>query len=187
MEVILLSRVAKLGQMGEIVAVKPGYARNYLLPKKLALRLSEKNRKLFEEQKQELANIAAQQKQAAEDQAKTLDGLVCDMLRQAADSGALFGSVSRRDVAKNLAERGIQLNVEQIELPKVIKLVGIYDITIHLHADVSRTIQLVVGSSAEQLVELRKGDKEQGKTTAAKATQQKPDQDDAAEEALLAD
>lgn len=155
MEVILLSRIAKLGQMGEIVSVKPGFARNFLLPKKLALRVSEANKKLYESQKQQLAAVADQQRQDAETAAKKLEGLVCTMLRQAADSGALFGSVSKRDIQKTLAEHAFALNVEQIELTKPIKLVGIYEVTVRLHPDVARTITLVVASSAEQAEALR--------------------------------
>ncbi|MBM3602843.1 MAG: 50S ribosomal protein L9 [Alphaproteobacteria bacterium] len=155
MDVILLSRIAKLGQMGEIVSVKPGFARNYLLPKKLALRVSEANKKLYESQKQQLAAVAEQQRQDAEAAAKNLEGLVVNMLRQAADSGALFGSVTKRDVQKTLAEQGFSLNVEQIELTKPIKLVGIYEVAVRLHPDVARTVTLVVASSVEQAQALR--------------------------------
>ena len=150
MDVILLERVAKLGQMGEVVSVKEGYARNYLLPQKKALRATETNIKVFESQKAQLEARNLETKTEAESLAAKLDGQQFVVIRSAADSGALYGSVSPRDAADAATEAGFSVDRRQIAMPRPIKELGLHTVTVTLHPEVETEIKLNVARSAEE-------------------------------------
>ena len=150
MQVILLERVAKLGQMGEVVDVKSGYARNYLLPQGKALTASEANIKGFEDQKAQLEARNLETRKEAEKLAESLDGRKFVLIRQAADSGALYGSVSTRDAAEAATEDGFSLDRKQVALSKPIKELGLHDVVVTLHPEVIVTMQLNVARSPEE-------------------------------------
>ncbi|WFE75978.1 50S ribosomal protein L9 [Roseinatronobacter sp. S2] len=150
MQVILLERVAKLGQMGDVVSVKPGYARNYLLPQGKALRASDDNIKSFEARKAELEVQNLETRKEAQAMAERLDGETYIVIRQASDGGALYGSVSPRDVTDLLAEAGVTVERRQIVIPTPIKLLGLHGATISLHPEVEAKIHLNVARSAEE-------------------------------------
>lgn len=150
MQVILLERVAKLGQMGEVVNVKQGYARNFLLPQKKALRASEANIKAFEGQKAQLETRNAESKAEAEKIAAKLDGEVFVVIRSASDSGALYGSVTTRDAADAATEAGFSVDRKQVVLREPIKYLGMHDVTVVLHPEVEATITMNVARSNEE-------------------------------------
>ena len=135
MEVILLERVAKLGQMGEVVRVKDGFARNYLLPKGKALRATKENRSKFESMKVELEARNLEQKGEAETVGQKLDGQSFTVLRQAAEGGQLYGSVSPRDLAELVSAKGFSLNRSQVALHTPIKAIGMHKVPITLHPE----------------------------------------------------
>ena len=159
MQVILLERVAKLGQMGEVVNVKDGYARNYLLPQGKALFASDANKQAFEGQKVQLEARNAETKAEAEKLAQRLDGEQFVIIRQASDAGALYGSVSTRDAAEAATEAGYSIDRRQVALDAPIKELGLHKVTVTLHPEVDCTIELNVARSVEE-AELQK----QGKT-----------------------
>lgn len=142
MEVVLLEPVSKLGQTGEIVTVKNGYARNFLIPNKVALRATKENIASFEEMKKEIEAKNADKKQAAEELAKKIDGLTATIIRQAAEDGRLYGSVTVREIAENIKEQGFDVESSAIDLLNPIKYVGKTEVRISLYADV--TIQILV-------------------------------------------
>ena len=150
MQVILLERVAKLGQMGDVVSVKPGYARNYLLPQGKALRASNDNIKSFEIRKAELETQNLETRKEAQAVAARLEGETYVVIRQASDGGALYGSVSPRDVADLLAEAGVKIEKRQIVITTPIKLLGLHTAMINLHPEVDVEIGLNVARSAEE-------------------------------------
>ncbi len=150
MQVILLERVAKLGQMGDVVSVRNGHARNYLLPQGKALRASEANIKAFEAQKAQLEARNLEQRKEAEQVAKRLDGEVFTMIRAASDSGALYGSVSTRDIAESVSTGGTSVERNQIVLDKPIKTLGLHEVNVRLHPEVTVTVTLNVARSAEE-------------------------------------
>lgn len=150
MQVILLERVAKLGQMGEIVDVKPGYARNYLLPQGKALSASERNISDFEARKAQLEAQNLETRKEAEAMAAKLDGQQFIVIRQASDSGALYGSVSTRDAADAATENGFSLDRKQVALSRPIKELGLHDVTVTLHPEVDATIVLNVARSKDE-------------------------------------
>ncbi|MGP9791848.1 50S ribosomal protein L9 [Roseinatronobacter sp. NSM] len=150
MQVILLERVAKLGQMGDVVNVKPGYARNYLLPQGKALRASDDNIKSFESRKAELEVQNLETRKEAQAVAERLDGETYVVIRQASDGGALYGSVSPRDVTELLAEAGVTIERRQVVIPTPIKSLGLHAATLSLHPEVEATIQLNVARSVEE-------------------------------------
>jgi len=150
MDVILLERVAKLGQMGEVVSVKEGYARNYLLPQKKALRASQANIAAFEAQKAQLEARNLETKREAESLAEKLDGQQFVVIRSASDSGALYGSVSTRDAADVATEAGFSLDRRQVALAAPIKELGLHDVVVTLHPEVEVTITLNVARSPEE-------------------------------------
>jgi len=150
MQVILLERVAKLGQMGEVVKVKDGYARNFLLPQGKALRASEDNIKSFEARK---AQLEAQNLETRADAAKVaekLDGQVFVVIRSASDAGALYGSVTPRDASEAATEAGFTVDRKQVVLTRPIKELGLHEVEVVLHPEVSATIKLNVARSAEE-------------------------------------
>ncbi len=150
MQVILLERVAKLGQMGDVVNVKPGYARNYLLPQGKALRASNDNIKSFEVRKAELEAQNLETRKEAQAVAARLEGETYVVIRQASDGGALYGSVSPRDVADLLAEAGVKVEKRQIVITTPIKLLGLHSAMINLHPEVDVEVGLNVARSAEE-------------------------------------
>jgi large subunit ribosomal protein L9 len=150
MEVILLERVAKLGQMGEVVTVKDGYARNYLLPQKKALRVNDANLKAFESQKAQLEARNLETKKEAEALAARLDGQRYVIIRSASDAGALYGSVTPRDAADAAAEAGITVDRRQVQMTKPIKELGLHEVLVVLHPEVEVTIVLNVARSVEE-------------------------------------
>jgi large subunit ribosomal protein L9 len=158
MEVILLERVAKLGQMGDVVRVKDGFARNYLLPKGKALRATKENRSRFENMKVELETRNLEQKGEAEKIAKMLDGQSFAVLRQAAEGGQLYGSVSPRDLAALVTENGFTVNRAQIALNAPIKTVGLHKVPVSLHPEVEVTINVTVGRNADEAQRIARGE-----------------------------
>lgn len=150
MQVILLERVAKLGQMGDVVNVKPGYARNYLLPQGKALRASDDNIKSFEHRKSELEAENLETRKEAQAVADKLEGASYVVIRQASDGGALYGSVSPRDVADLLDEAGVKVEKRQIVIATPIKSLGLHKALINLHPEVEVEVGLNVARSAEE-------------------------------------
>ncbi len=150
MQVILLERVAKLGQMGDVVSVKDGYGRNFLLPQGKALRASQANIKAFEERKVQLEAHNLETKKEAEDFAAKLDGQQFVVIRSASDAGALYGSVTPRDAAEAAEAAGFTVDRKQVVILKPIKDLGLHDLTVVLHPEVSATITMNVARSAEE-------------------------------------
>ncbi|MFN3853653.1 MAG: 50S ribosomal protein L9 [Phreatobacter sp.] len=150
MDVILLERIAKLGQMGEVVAVRPGYARNFLLPKGKALRATEANRKKFESMKAQLEARNLELKNEAEAIAERLDGTSYNVIRQAGETGQLYGSVSTRDLAEIVTAAGITISRAMINLNAPIKTIGLHQVTVSLHPEVEATITVNVARSAAE-------------------------------------
>ena len=150
MQVILLERVAKLGQMGEVVDVKPGFARNYLLPQGKALSASEKNIADFETRKAQLEATNLESKKEAESMAAKLDGQQFIVIRQASDGGSLYGSVTTRDAADAATEAGFSIDRGQVALTAPIKYLGVHKVMVRLHPEVETTIELNVARSAEE-------------------------------------
>ena len=150
MDVILLQRVAKLGQMGDVVSVKQGYARNYLLPQKIALRASAHNIAAFEDQKAQLEVHNLETKAEAEAMAARLDGQQFVVIRSASDSGALYGSVSTRDISEVATAEGFTVDRKQVVLIAPIKELGLHDVQVVLHPEVEATIELNVARSVEE-------------------------------------
>ena len=158
MEVILLERVAKLGQMGDVVRVKDGFARNYLLPKGKALRATKENRSRFENMKVDLETRNLEQKGEAEKVAKTLNGQSFTVLRQAAEGGQLYGSVSPRDLAAHVTQNGFTVNRAQIALNAPIKTIGLHKVPVSLHPEVEVTINVTVGRNADEAQRIARGE-----------------------------
>ena len=150
MQVILLERVAKLGQMGEVVDVKPGYARNFLLPQGKALTASDANVKAFEGRKAQLEADNLETKKDADAMASRLGGEQFVIIRQASDSGALYGSVTTRDAAEAATEAGYTVNRGQVALQQPIKYLGLHKVTVRLHPEVELEIELNVARSPEE-------------------------------------
>ncbi|MEQ8165704.1 MAG: 50S ribosomal protein L9, partial [Alphaproteobacteria bacterium] len=139
MEVILLERVEKLGQMGDVVRVKPGFARNYLLPEKKALRATKENIAYFETQRTQLEAVNLDRRKEAETVGQKLDGLDVTLIRQAGDTGQLYGSVTTRDIADALIEAGFTVARRQIDLNQLIKTLGITAVAVALQPEVQVT------------------------------------------------
>ena len=150
MDVILLERVEKLGNIGDVVAVKPGFARNYLLPRGKALRANEANRKRFESSREQIEADNAKRRSTAETDAKGLEGKSIVLIRQASNTGALYGSVSGRDLAEALAADGAKVAKNQIMLDTPIKTLGLHDVRVALHPEVSISIRVNVARSPEE-------------------------------------
>ena len=150
MDVILLERVEKLGGIGDVVSVKPGFARNYLLPRKKALRANESNRKVFEANRAQIESENAARKATAETDSKGIDGKSVTLIRQASNTGQLYGSVSVRDIAEALQADGVKVQKNQIVLDKPIKAIGVNTVKVALHPEVSVTITVNVARSPEE-------------------------------------
>jgi large subunit ribosomal protein L9 len=156
-DVILLERVENLGQMGQVVKVRPGYARNYLLPQKKALRATKENLAYFEKQRAQLEAQNLARRSEAELVAKKLDGLSVVVIRQAGESGQLYGSVTARDVSTAVTEAGFTIGRGQVVLEKAIKTLGLYKQRVVLHPEVSVTVTVNVAQSAEEAEMQAKG------------------------------
>jgi len=150
MDVILLERIEKLGSIGDVVKVKNGYARNFLLPNGKALRANESNRKVFEANRERIEAQNAERRGEAEKEAKKVDGAKIQLIRQASNTGQLYGSVSARDLAEALEAAGHKVAKNQIVLDKPIKAIGVQDVKIALHPEVSVTISVNVARSPEE-------------------------------------
>jgi len=150
MEVILLERVEKLGLMGDVVNVKPGYARNYLLPKNKAISATATNKEQFENKRNEYEATNLETKNEAENIGKKLDGNLVTMVRQAGENGNLYGSVNARDVADGLVEIGYNVNRSQISLERPIKTVGLHPIKVALHPEIVVTVTANVARSEDE-------------------------------------
>ena len=147
MEVILLQRVEKLGQMGEVVRVKDGYARNYLLPQRKALRSTPANREKFAHERADLEKLNATHRGDAQTAAGILDGKVCVLLRQASESGQLYGSVTARDIAEAASSLGVKVDRTQVRLDRAIKMLGVHPLRVYLHPEVPTTVKVIVARS----------------------------------------
>jgi large subunit ribosomal protein L9 len=158
MEVILLERIARLGQMGEVVRVKDGFARNFLLPRGKALRATAENRTRFETMKSELEARSLTLKSEAAQVSDKLDGKSFTVLRQASESGQLFGSVSPRDLIGLLADDGFRLNRSQIALNAPIKTVGQHKVPIALHPEVEVSITIIVARNQDEAARIARGE-----------------------------
>lgn len=158
MDVILLERVAKLGQMGDVVKVRDGYARNYLLPQGKALRANEANRERFEADRVQLEARNLERKNEAQQVADKMDGKSFVVVRAAGETGQLYGSVAARDVVALLEEEGFTIGRSQVELRAPIKSIGIHEVIISLHAEVEVAVQLNVARSADEAERQAKGE-----------------------------
>ncbi len=158
MEVILLERVEKLGQMGDVVRVRAGFARNFLLPRKKALRANEANKKVFETQRADLEARNLDRRKDAEAAAKKLDGRSFVIIRQASEAGLLYGSVSTRDIAEAAAADGVKVERTQVRLDKPLKTLGVSKIRVMLHPEVSATIDINIARSADEAERQARGE-----------------------------
>ena len=159
MEVILLERVARLGHMGDTVRVKDGFARNFLLPRGKALRATENNKKKFESQRAELEVRNEHQKADATEKSSKLDGQTYVIIRQAGETGQLYGSVSARDIAEIMsAAAGFSVHRNQVTLPQPIKALGLHKTPVHLHPEVEAHVTVNVARSPEQAERQTKGE-----------------------------
>ncbi|HEY1605923.1 MAG TPA: 50S ribosomal protein L9 [Allosphingosinicella sp.] len=150
MEIILLERIEKLGAIGDVVKVKNGYARNFLLPNGKALRANESNRKVFEANRERIEAQNAERRGHAETDSKKIEGATVKLIRQASNTGQLYGSVSARDLAEALEAQGHKVAKNQIVLDKPIKAIGVQDVRIALHPEVAVTIHVNVARSPEE-------------------------------------
>jgi large subunit ribosomal protein L9 len=158
MQVILLERVAKLGQMGETVKVRDGFARNYLLPLGKALRANEANKKRFEAERSTLEARNLERKSEAQTVAEQLDGKSFVVVRSAGETGQLYGSVAARDIVEVLGAEGFNIGRNQVDLNNPIKTIGLHDVVLHLHAEVEIKVQMNVARSAEEAERQLKGE-----------------------------
>jgi large subunit ribosomal protein L9 len=150
MDVILLERVEKLGNIGDVVKVKDGFARNFLLPNKKALRSNEANRKVFEKNRERIVADNAAKRGVAETEAKTIDGITLTLIRQSSNTGQLYGSVAVRDLIEMLEAEGHKVSKSAIVLNKPIKAIGVYEVKVALHPEVSVTIKINIARSPEE-------------------------------------
>ena len=150
MEVILLERVEKLGQIGDVVTVKDGFARNFLLPNKKALRSNNANRKVFEANKARIVAENETRKAEAQTASKDVDGKSVTLIRQASNTGQLYGSVAVRDIIEALEAEGAKVLKNQIVLDKPIKAIGLYEVKVQLHPEVAVMVKVNVARSPEE-------------------------------------
>ena len=158
MQIILLERIEKLGQMGDLVNVKPGYARNYLLPQGKALRANKANMERFESERAQREADNLKQRSEAETEAKKMDGLAVNMVRAASEMGQLFGSVTSRDIAEAVTEAGFTIDRSQVVMDRAIKALGLTETRIRLHPEVSVSVIVNIARSlAEAETQLKTG------------------------------
>lgn len=157
MEIILLERIEKLGTIGDVVTVKGGYARNYLLPNKKALRANEANRKIFEANRAKIEADNAERRAAAEAHAGNVDGKSVVLIRASSNSGQLYGSVSVRDIVEALNAEGANVTKSMIVLERPIKTIGVFDVKVALHPEVSVMVKVNVARSPDEADQQAKG------------------------------
>ncbi|KQN37630.1 50S ribosomal protein L9 [Sphingomonas sp. Leaf407] len=150
MDVILLERVEKLGAIGDVVKVKDGFARNFLLPRKKALRANEANKKVFEANRDRIVADNAARRTDAEAEAKTLEGVSVTLIRQSSNTGQLYGSVAVRDLVDALVADGHKVDKSQVVLDRPIKAIGLYDVKVALHPEVTTIVKVNVARSPEE-------------------------------------
>ncbi len=150
MNIILLERIEKLGSIGDVVTVKDGYARNFLLPQKKALRANDANRKVFEANRERLVTENAERRTAAEAQGEKVEGAQVVLIRAASNAGQLYGSVSVRDIVAGLAEQGHDVDKRMVILGAPIKNIGMHDVTVALHPEVRVTVKANVARSDDE-------------------------------------
>ena len=150
MDVILLERIERLGQIGDVVKVKPGFARNFLLPTKKALRATEENKKRFEAQRAQIEANNLKRRQEAEKVSDKVDGLKVVIIRQASETGILFGSVSTRDIAEGVTKAGFTIDRAQVKLDKPIKTLGLHDVRVAPHPEVIVKVTANVAKSEDE-------------------------------------
>lgn len=150
MDVILLERIEKLGAIGDVVKVKNGYARNFLLPNGKALRANESNRKVFEANREKIEADNAERRKVAEKDSKGIEGTKIQLIRQASNTGQLYGSVSARDLSEALEAQGHKVAKNHIILDRPIKALGVQDVKVSLHPEVSVTIRVNIARSPEE-------------------------------------
>ena len=174
MDVILLERLGKLGGIGDVVTVKPGFARNFLLPQGKALRANDANRARFEAERTQIESRNAERKSAAEDVSSSLDGKTFTAVRSAGETGQLYGSVAARDVADILAGEGFKIGRNQVNLNLPIKAIGMHEVGIQLHPEVEATVTLNVARSEDEAERQARGED----LTSADAIYGEMDEDD---------
>ena len=157
-EVILLERVENLGQMGDVVKVRPGFARNFLLPQKKALRANDANKAIFESQRAVLEARNLEREKDARGAADKIDGKSFIVIRQASEAGVLYGSVTNRDIADSASEDGVNIERAQVRLDKPLKAIGIYSVRIALHADVFATVEVNIARSEDEAERQARGE-----------------------------
>ncbi len=156
MEIILLERIEKLGGMGDVVNVKPGFARNFLLPQEKALRATKANLARFEAEREYLEQRNAENREKAVDAGKAVDGASVIVIRKAGDTGQLYGSVSARDIAEELADKGVKRNMVILEDP--IKALGLHEVKVRLHPEVSVSVTVNVARTTDEAERQAKGE-----------------------------
>ena len=152
MEVILLERIEKIGKLGDVVKVKDGYARNYLLPQKKALRANKENIEIYKKQKKVYEEKNADLLKEAQSKAKTVDNLSISLIKQASDSGQLYGSVAAREISDTIKSLGHDIQTKQIQLKKAIKEIGTHKVKIIIHPEVITSVTVKVARSNEELM-----------------------------------
>lgn len=157
-EVILMQRIEKLGQMGEVVRVKPGYARNYLLPRGKAIRATRENLERFERERAQLEAQNLKRREEAERVAERVAGLAVVLIRSAGESGSLYGSVTARDIAEACKAAGLTIDRQQVQLDQPIKALGLWNVRIQLHPEVAITVTVNVARSAEEAERQARGE-----------------------------
>ncbi|WP_354080311.1 50S ribosomal protein L9 [Constrictibacter sp. MBR-5] len=158
MDIVLLERVPSLGQMGDVVKVKPGYARNYLLPQKKALRANKANLAQFEKQRAQLEAMNLERRREAESVASKIDGMTVTLIRQAGDSGQLYGSVSVRDLAEAMQAGGVSVDRRQVQLGQPIKMLGLHTVTVNLHPEVAISVVANVARTEDEAARQARGE-----------------------------
>ena len=150
MDIILLERIGNLGSIGDVVTVKDGYARNFLLPQKKALRANDANKKVFEANRERLEKENAERRTEAVTSGKDIDGVEIVMIRSSSNAGQLYGSVNVRDIVNGLAEKGHQVDKKQVVMGSPIKAIGMHDVTVALHPEVHVTVKANVARSEDE-------------------------------------
>ncbi len=173
MEVILLERIGRLGKIGDVVRVKNGFARNFLLPRGKALRANDDNKKRFESQREELEKRNNEEKKAAEKIAKKFDGKVYVAIRQAGETGQLYGSVTTKEIAELVSKGDIQIERSQVRLDVPIKTIGLHKVILHLHGEVDANITINVARTADEAKRQEKGEDLTRLTESSEANEKK--------------
>lgn len=150
MDIILLERIEKLGTIGDVVRVRDGYARNFLLPQKKALRANEANRKVFEANRERLEKENAERRSEAEKAGEKIDGVEIVLIRASSNSGQLYGSVNVRDIVHGLVEKGHKIDRHQVVMGSPIKTIGMFDVTVAMHPEVRVTVKANVARSEDE-------------------------------------